>query len=126
MQYYKEQDPITRLVELGIDTGFSGQILSLNSEPIETSFSQSVKMSVFFSVYLDQNSGPQTCTRQQSGTALIPGSDATTTLVYSVDVGGVPVYDAVVANVVDKISSNEAMNFSGEINDVNITANEGT
>ena len=110
---------------ISIDTGFSGQILSLNSEPIETSFSQSVKMSVFFSVYLDQNSGPQTCTRQQSGTALIPGSDATTTLVYSVDVGGVPVYDAVVTNVVDKISSNEAMNFSGEINDVNITANEG-
>ena len=36
-----------------------------------------------------------------------------------------PVYDAVVTNVVDKISWNEAMNFSGEINDVNITANEG-
>ena len=38
----------------------------------------------------------------------------TTTLTYSVDAGGVPVYDAVVTQTVDTAISNAAMNFSGE------------
>jgi hypothetical protein len=110
---------------ISVGNGFNGQILNLNSEPIQNGFSATVNMSVFFSVYLDQGAGPQTCTRQQSGSNLIPGSDATTTLIYSVDAGGVPVYDSVVTQVVDKVNSNEAMNFSGELNEVNLTMNEG-
>ena len=35
------------------------------------------------------------------------------TLIYSVDAGGVPVYDSVVTQVIDTDTSNSAMNFSG-------------
>jgi hypothetical protein len=77
-------------------------------------------MTVFFSVYLDQGAGPQTCTREEQFNL-----DGTTTLIYSVDAGGVPVYDSVVTQVVDKVNSNEAMNFSGELNEINLTMQEG-
>jgi len=105
---------------ISVNSGFNGQILNLNSEPIQNGFSSIVNISVFFSVYLDQGSGPQTCTREEQFNL-----DGTTTLIYSVDAGGVPVYDSVVTQVVDKISSNEAMNFSGELNQINLTMKEG-
>ena len=37
---------------ISINSGFTGQILNLNSEPIQNGFSATVNMSVFFSVYL--------------------------------------------------------------------------
>ena len=42
------------------------------------------------------------------------GLDSSFTMVYSVDAGGVPVYDSVVTQVVNTDTSNSAMNFSGE------------
>ncbi len=105
---------------ISINTGFSGEILNLNSQPIQNGFSSTVNMSVFFSVYLDQGAGPQTCTREQQ-----LNLDGTTTLIYSVDAGGVPVYDSVITQVVDKVNSNEAMNFSGSMNEINLTMSEG-
>ena len=105
---------------ISINSGFSGQILNLNSEPIQNGFSTTVNMSVFFSVYLDQGAGPQTCVREEQFNL-----DGTTTLIYSVDAGGVPVYDSVITQVVDKVNSNEAMNFSGELNEINLTMQEG-
>ena len=105
---------------ISINSGFTGQILNLNSEPIQNGFSATVNMSVFFSVYLDQGAGPQTCTREEQFNL-----DGTTTLIYSVDAGGVPVYDSVITQVVDKVNSNEAMNFSGELNQINLTMQEG-
>jgi len=105
---------------ISINSGFSGQILNLNSEPIQNGFSSTVNMSVFFSVYLDQGAGPQTCVREEQFNL-----DGTTTLIYSVDAGGVPVYDSVITQVVDKVNSNEAMNFSGELNQINLTMQEG-
>ena len=68
---------------ISVNSGFSGQILNLNSEPIQNGFSATVNMSVFFSVYLDQGSGPQTCVREEQFNL-----DGTTTLIYSVDAGG--------------------------------------
>ena len=38
---------------ISVGNGFNGQILNLNSEPIQNGFSATVNMSVFFSVYLD-------------------------------------------------------------------------
>lgn len=105
---------------ISINSGFSGQILNLNSEPIQNGFSATVNMSVFFSVYLDQGAGPQTCVREEQFNL-----DGTTTLIYSVDAGGVPVYDSVITQIVDKVNSNEAMNFSGELNQINLTMQEG-
>ena len=105
---------------ISVNSGFSGQILNLNSEPIQNGFSATVNMSVFFSVYLDQGAGPQTCVREEQFNL-----DGTTTLIYSVDAGGVPVYDSVITQVVDKVNSNEAMNFSGELNEINLTMQEG-
>ena len=110
---------------MSLDPGFNGQIFSIQSQPIQTGFNQSVKMSVFFSVYLDDNVGPDTCKRLQSGTTLVPGVDATTTLTYTVSLGGTQIYQDSVTEVVDQITSGQAMNFSGEEIQVNITAEQG-
>ena len=59
------------------------------------------------SAYIDGVGGPQFCERQW-------GVDKSFTMIYSVDAGGVPVYDSVVTQVVDTATSNSAMNFSGE------------
>jgi len=80
-------------------------------------------MSVFFSVYLDDNVGPETCFRQQ--TTSLQLSDATTTLTYTVSLGGEQIYQESVTNIVDEITSGQAMNFSGPENEMNITANPG-
>ena len=63
---------------ISINSGFTGQILNLNSEPIQNGFSATVNMSVFFSVYLDQGAGPQTCTREEQFNL-----DGTTTVSYT-------------------------------------------
>jgi len=75
-----------------------------------TPINATVNMSVFFSAYIE--TGPlshDSCTRQPANVG-----DRTTTLTYSVDAGGVPVYDASVTQTIDTAISNAAMNFSGE------------
>ena len=88
----------------------SGQtpIFTISSEPLQNPINATVNMTVFLSAYIDGLGGSQLCTRQP------PIVDKSFTLIYSVDAGGVPVYDSVVTQVVDTANSNSAMNFSGE------------
>ena len=108
---------------ISLDPLFNGDIFTVQSEPVQTGFSQTISMSVFFSVYLDDNVGPETCFRQQ--TTSLGTSDASTTLTYTVSIGGQQIYQESVTNIVDEITSGQAMNFSGPQNEVNITANPG-
>ena len=108
---------------ISLDPLFNGDIFTIQSEPVQTAFSQAVKMSVFFSVYLDDNVGPETCFRQQ--TTSLGTSDASTTLAYTVSLGGEQIYQESVTYVVDEITSGQAINFSGAENEINITANKG-
>ena len=108
---------------ISLDPLFNGDIFTIQSEPVQTAFSQAVKMSVFFSVYLDDNVGPETCFRQQ--TTSLGTSDASTTLTYTVNLGGEQIYQESVTYVVDEITSGQAINFSGAENEINITANQG-
>ena len=82
-------------------------IFTVASEPLQNPVNATVNMTVFLSAYIDGVGGPQVCERQW-------GVDKSFTLIYSVDAGGVPVYDSVVTQVVDTSTSNAAMNFSGE------------
>lgn len=93
------------------------QVMTISSQPLAYGINATVNMSVFFSAYIDGIGGPQYCTR-------IPG-DSSFTMIYSVDAGGVPVYDAVVTQTVDTATSNSAMNFSGETQEVYISMNAG-
>ena len=108
---------------ISLDPLFNGDIFTIQSPPVQTAFSQTVKMSVFFSVYLDDNVGPETCFRQQ--TTSLQLSDATTTLTYTVSLGGQQIYQESVTEIVDEITPGQAMNFSGAENEINITANPG-
>ena len=108
---------------ISLDPLFDGNIFSIQSEPIQHGFTQTVKMSVYFSVYLDGSVGPQTCTRQQSTS--LGTSDASTTLTYTVSLAGQQIYQESVTEIVDEIGSSSALNFSGPVNDVNISANPG-
>ena len=108
---------------ISLDPLFNADIFTIQSEPVQTAFSQTIKMSVFFSVYLDDNVGPETCSRQQ--TTSLQLSDASTTLTYTVSLGGEQIYQESVTNIVDEITSGQAMNFSGPENEMNITANPG-
>ena len=108
---------------ISLDPLFNGDIFTIQSEPVQTAFSQTIKMSVFFSVYLDDNVGPETCFRQQ--TTSLQLSDASTTLTYTVSLGGEQIYQESVTNIVDEITPGQAMNFSGPENEMNITANPG-
>ena len=89
---------------------FSGmnQIFSISSPPLQNPVNATVNMTVFMSAYIDGVGGPQYCERTAFGT------DNSFTMVYSVDAGGVPVYDSTVNQVVNTDTSNSAMNFSGE------------
>ncbi|MFB1005826.1 MAG: hypothetical protein QMC59_05020 [Candidatus Poseidoniaceae archaeon] len=85
-------------------------VFTISSPPVLTPINATVNMSVFFSAYIE--TGPlshDSCTRQPANVG-----DRTTTLTYSVDAGGVPVYDASVTQTIDTAISNAAMNFSGE------------
>lgn len=93
------------------------QVMTISSQPLAYGINTTVNMSVFFSAYIDGFGGPQYCTR-------IPG-DSSFTMIYSVDAGGVPVYDAVVTQTVNTDTSNSAMNFSGETQEVYISMNAG-
>lgn len=94
-------------------------VFTISSPPIQYPINATVNMSVFFSAYIE--TGPlshESCTRQ----TLI---DSSTTLTYSVDAGGVPVYDATVTQTVDTAISNAAMNFSGDTQEAFISMQAG-
>ena len=80
---------------------FSGmsQIFSVSSPPLQNPINATVNMTVFMSAYIDGVGGPQYCERQTF-------TDSSFTMVYSVDAGGVPVYDSVVNQVVNTDTSN--------------------
>jgi len=82
-------------------------IFSISSEPLQQPINATVNMTVFMSAYIDGLGGPQYCER-------VPVGEKSFTMIYSVDAGGVPVYDSVVTQVVNSATSNSAMNFSGE------------
>jgi len=83
------------------------QVFTISSEPLQNPINATVNMTVFMSAYIDGVGGPQYCERQW-------GVDKSFTMIYSVDAGGVPVYDSVVTQVVNTATSNSAMNFSGQ------------
>ncbi|MCH1423342.1 MAG: hypothetical protein L7U62_07645, partial [Candidatus Poseidoniaceae archaeon] len=99
---------------------FSGlaQIFSISSQPLQNPVNATVNMTVFMSAYIDGLGGPQYCERT-------PFGDNSFTLVYSVDAGGIPVYDSVVTQVVNTDTSNSAMNFSGERTEVVLSMKAG-
>ena len=82
-------------------------IFTISSEPLQNPINATVNMTVFMSAYIDGLGGPQYCER-------VPMGEKSFTMIYSVDAGGVPVYDSVVTQVVNSATSNSAMNFSGE------------
>jgi hypothetical protein len=82
-------------------------VFTVSSEPLQNPINATVNMTVFMSAYIDGVGGPQYCER-------LPFADSSFTMVYSVDAGGVPVYDSIVTQVVNTDTSNSAMNFSGE------------
>ena len=82
-------------------------VFTISSEPLQQPINATVNMTVFMSAYIDGLGGPQFCERQW-------GVDKSFTMIYSVDAGGVPVYDSVITQVVDTATSNSAMNFSGD------------
>ena len=94
-------------------------VFTISSPPILHPINATVNMSVFFSAYIE--TGPlshESCTRQ----TLV---DSSTTLTYSVDAGGAPIYDASVTQTVDTAISNAAMNFSGETQEAFISMQTG-
>ena len=93
-------------------------IFSISSEPLQNPVNATVNMTVFMSAYIDGVGGPQWCERQW-------GVDKDFTMIYSVDAGGVPVYDAVVTQVVNTDTSNSAMNFSGARTEVALSMKAG-
>jgi hypothetical protein len=93
-------------------------VFTLQSPPVEQAIETNVMMGVYFSVILDGGGGPQTCTRQTF-------VESSTTLYYSVNVGGSEVYSASVTQVVDTVTENDAMNFSGEMQNVSLSLAPG-
>lgn len=95
------------------------QIFSLTSPPVNEPIETNVMMSVYLSATLDGGVGPQTCTRANSF------GGASTTLIYSVNIGGSEVYTSSVEQIIDKVGENDAMNFSGERQNVSISMMPG-
>ena len=93
-------------------------VFTLQSPPVEQPVEADVFMSVYFSAILQGGGGPQTCTRQ----TLV---DSSTTLSYSVSVGGSEVYSTSVTQVIDTTAENDAMNFSGEVQNVSLSLSPG-
>ena len=95
-------------------------VFTLQSLPVQQSIETNVQMSVYFSAILEGVGGPQACTRQLP----LPGEE-TTTLGYSVSIGGSEVYSTSVSQVLDTVTENDAMNFSGDWQNVSLTMAPG-
>jgi len=90
-------------------------VFTLQSLPVQQAIETNVQMSVYFSAILEGVGGPQACTRQN----IVPG-DETTTLSYVVSIGGTEIYSSSVSQVIDTVTENDAMNFSGERQNVSL------
>ena len=107
----------------GFVTGVTGgpvPVFTLQSPPVVEPVQAEVEMAVFFSMILQANSGPTSCTR--AGMNFV---DSSTTLYYSVSIGSEQVYADEVTNVIDKTTQNDAMNFSGSFQNVTLDMGPG-
>ena len=93
-------------------------IFTLQSPPVEQPIEAQVFMSVYFSAIIEGGGGPQSCTRQ----TLI---DSSTSLYYSVMVNGSELYSAEVTQTLDTSAEADAMNFSGDIQNVTLSMEPG-
>ena len=93
-------------------------VFTLQSPPVEQAIETNVMMGVYFSAILDGGGGPQTCTRQTF-------AESSTTLYYSVSVGGSEIYSTSVNQILDTVTENDAMNFSGEMQNVSLSLAPG-
>ena len=89
-------------------------IFTLQSPPVEQPVEAQVFMSVYFSAIIEGGGGPQSCTRQT-------WADSSTTLIYSVSDGSGEIYSAEVTQTLDTSAEGDAMNFSGEVQNVTLS-----
>jgi len=99
-------------------TGGPVPVFTLDSPPVFESIEADVQMSVFFSMILQANTGPTSCTRQTF-------TDSSTTLFYTVRIGGQEVYQDEVTQTINKVAQNDAMNFSGAYQNVSVVMEPG-
>ncbi len=93
-------------------------VFTLQSPPVEQPIEAQVFMSVYFSAIIEGGGGPQSCTRQT-------WADSSTTLYYSVGVGSKELYSAEVTQTLDTSAEADAMNFSGELQNVTLSMQPG-
>ena len=93
-------------------------VFTLQSPPVEQPIEAQVFMSVYFSAIIEGGGGPQSCTRQT-------WADSSTTLYYSVGVGSQELYSAEVTQTLDTSAEADAMNFSGELQNVTLSMQPG-
>ena len=93
-------------------------IFTLQSPPVEQPIEAQVFMSVYFSAIIEGGGGPQSCTRQTL-------TDSSTSLYYSVIVNGSELYSAEVTQTLDTSAEADAMNFSGDIQNVTLSMKPG-
>ena len=89
-------------------------VFTLQSPPVEQPVEAQVFMSVYFSAIIEGGGGPQSCTRQT-------WADSSTTLIYSVSDGSGEIYSAEVTQTLDTSAEGDAMNFSGEVQNVTLS-----
>ena len=93
-------------------------VFTLQSPPVEQPIEAQVFMSVYFSAIIEGGGGPQSCTRQT-------WADSSTTLYYSVGVGSKELYSAEVTQILDTSAEADAMNFSGDLQNVTLSMQPG-
>tara|TARA_Y100000991_G_scaffold214545_1_gene202548 strand:- start:936 stop:3242 length:2307 start_codon:yes stop_codon:yes gene_type:complete len=99
-------------------TGGEVPVFTLQSPPVEQPVEAQVFMGVYFSAIIEGGGGPQSCTRQT-------WTDSSTTLTYSVSVSGTQLYSTEVTQTLDSSAENDAMNFSGEMQNVSLVMSPG-
>jgi hypothetical protein len=105
----------------GINVGVTNgpvPIFTLQSPPVEQPIEAQVFMSVYFSAVIEGGGGPQSCTRQTL-------TDSSTSLYYSVGVNGNELYSAEVTQTLDTSAEADAMNFSGDVQNVTLSMMPG-
>ena len=93
-------------------------VFTLQSPPVQQPVEAQVFMGVYFSAIIEGGGGPQTCTRQT-------WADSSTTLYYSVNDGNGTIYTAEVTQTLDTSAEGDAMNFSGEMQNVTLSLDVG-
>ncbi|MGB0815285.1 MAG: hypothetical protein ACPGSA_07030, partial [Poseidonia sp.] len=93
-------------------------VFTLQSPPVEQAVEAQVFMSVYFSAIIEGGGGPQSCTRQT-------WADSSTTLIYSVSDDNGEIYSTEVTQTLDTSAEGDAMNFSGEKQNVTLSLAPG-